>query len=137
MQQKNQSVLYETFLNGVAEAQRIHNYCKEKVGECDKKTQDYLHQLELGAYPSRAKTATALAQCRKERRRYKDTMEILQPLIDLLADQQAISFVKKLQITLGETRKIERAMKNRQYIPRVVTDLEITKEKASKQDGKI
>ena len=91
----------------------------------DKTTQDYLHQLELGEYSARQKTATALAKNLKIRRENKDIVSILKPISDFISTYpQPINELKKV---LGEIRKQERT-KTRYYYPRVVKDLEIYKQ---------
>lgn len=52
-----------------------------EVLRLDQLTQDYLHELELGGLKcaERSKIATKLSDCRKLRRKSKDTVEILEP----------------------------------------------------------
>lgn len=92
------------------------------VGNCDKETQDYLHQIELGEYKDRGKTATSLHNCRIKRREAKDCLEILQPIKDWIDRNQGA--VNALNTTLGAVRNKERNSP-RYYYPRIVDDLPI------------
>ena len=121
----NVSTIYKTFLDTISEFNKAYNYAFNKVNETDKATQDLLHQLELGSVKERNKTATRITHTRKERRYYKDIVTLLQPLCDLLKEPEANKFVNRFKAVLGETRKVENQMENRQYFPRVITDIEI------------
>ena len=81
-------------------------------------TQDLLHELELGGYlyEERAKIATKLAKCRKDRRVYKDAMLELTPYHDFLQENKNI--IHKLENVLGAIRNSEKEHQNRFYIPR-------------------
>lgn len=122
---KKVSLYYKEFLDAMRVFQRAYDYSYGEVNRCDKTTQDLLHQLELGTYDERRKTATALANIRKERRTHKDMTLVLQPFFDLLNTDTGKAFIKALQKTLGDTRKVEINLQNRQYYPRVLQQLAI------------
>ena len=84
----------------------------------DNLTQDYLHELELGGlnYDERAKVATKLSKCRKDRRTHKDKVSELFPISKFFNENKNI--IHTLETVLGEVRKEEKAHKNRHYIPR-------------------
>lgn len=125
---QNVSCFYKTYLDTISDFQKAYQYAFNKVNETDKATQDLLHQLELGSVKERNKTATLLSKVRKERRYYKDIVTVLQPLMDLVGTAEAERFFNLFKSkTLGETRKAEKMIENRQYFPRVVTDIEIAK----------
>lgn len=125
---QNVSYFYKTYLDTISDFQKAYQYAFNKVNETDKATQDLLHQLELGSVKERNKTATLLSKVRKERRYYKDIVTVLQPLMDLVETAEAERFFNLFKSkTLGETRKAEKMIENRQYFPRVVTDIEIAK----------
>jgi hypothetical protein len=88
----------------------------------DKLTQDYLHMLELNEldYKQRAKLMTQLRKCRRLRRQHKDTVEILEPLIQYLESDKGKNFLNLLKEVLGKTRKAEERMDNRTYYHRVL-----------------
>lgn len=102
------------------------NKCKTEYADAvamlsvnDNLTQDYLHELELGNknYKERAKIATSLSKCRKERRKYKDKIQELQFINKFITDNKQV--IHTLENVLGQTRKEENAHVNRIYIPRV------------------
>lgn len=79
------SVCLSNFLNLITEAQRDYQWNYDEVNRLDRLTQDYLHQLELDGldYRGRAKVATQIKDCRQLRRASKDTVEVLEPLMEL------------------------------------------------------
>ena len=126
MQKQTTSLNIKAFLDMVVECQKAYDCAYKMVGLKDKEAQDFLHQLELGSYDQRGKTATRLANSRRERRRYKDIVTVLQPLIDWAKTPEASKALNTLRSNaLGETRKAEKSIEDRVYYPRVITDLEI------------
>lgn len=110
------------FCKMIEEAIEDYKWNYDEVNRLDKLTQDYLHQLELGDldYRGRAKVATQLAQCRQLRRKSKDTVEVLDPLIEFLDSDKGRNMMKSMRETLGKTRKVEERMKTRVYRYRVL-----------------
>ena len=104
------------------DAVKDYEWSKDKIEEANLLTQDYLHSLELDGlkYDERAKLATQLAKCRQERRAHKDTMMILEPLVQYLGTDKGKQLVNLLREVLGKTRRVEEQMKNRVYYPRVL-----------------
>lgn len=104
------------------DAVKDYEWSKDKIEEANLLTQDYLHSLELDGlkYDERAKLATQLAKCRRERRAHKDTMMILEPLVQYLGTDKGKQLVNLLREVLGKTRRVEEQMKNRVYYPRVL-----------------
>ena len=94
----------------------------EEVNRLDRLTQDYLHKLELDEldYKERAKIATQLAGCRRRRRECKDTVEILDPLIQFLDSEKGRNLLNLMREVLGKTRKVEERMETRTYHYRVL-----------------
>lgn len=113
------------FLNFLRSAKSDYTYSYNRVNELDKLTQDYLHDLELNnlTYKERAKVATSLARCRKERRVMKDTVRTLEPLVTLLDSKDGERFLKLLSEALGKTRKITLDLNNRRYTRKVDIDV--------------
>jgi len=81
----------------------------------------------INLFVVRNKIATALATSRKDRRYYKDQVEELQPLFDVITDTKHKSCIEQLKQALGKTRKSEAYHKDRRYYPRVLKDDEFTK----------
>ena len=110
------------FCKLMEEAQRDYTWNYEQVGRMDGLTQDYLHKLELEHldYGDRAKVATALKKCRQCRRACKDTVEILEPLVQFLDSDKGRNLMNLVREVLGKTRRVEERMENRSYVPRVL-----------------
>lgn len=118
------------FCNFYTEAINTYAYCKELMKECDDLTQDLLHQLELdeATRDERAKIATQLRYCRKDRRYYKDRIEELEPFVTLFSDQYQESKTNKrtmnlLTNCLGAVRKQEAYHTSRTYKPRIIKEV--------------
>lgn len=120
------SVCLSDFINLVAEAQRDYKWNHEEVNRLDRLTQDYLHKLELDGldYRGRAKVATQLKNCRQLRRASKDTVEVLEPLMEFLDSEKGKHLLNLLKETLGKTRRVEQYMETRSYRRKVLQDEE-------------
>lgn len=110
------------FCRMLEEAQKDYIWNCDEMRRMDDLTQDYLHKLELDGldYKERAKVATQLMKCRQSRREYKDTIEVLEPLMQFLYSDRGKSLYNQFRETLGKTRKVEKSMETRTYIPRVL-----------------
>lgn len=108
------------FLDFFRNSQETYRIALDGEAEKEQETQDILHKLELEsesiAYHEKAKLATLLVTIRQERRKYKNTYQELQPLIDWIAENQKA--IHQLQEVLGKMRKIENKQLNASYIPR-------------------
>lgn len=109
-----------TFLSGVTED---YKHSQEEVRLLEELTQDYMHKLELQdhTYHQRAKIASALRQCRIDRRFHKDRITVLDPVVQCLTSDKGKLILSQLQQTLGAVRKAERSTQDRRYIPRVLS----------------
>lgn len=118
------SKLLSNFCVLMASVKDDYTWNKEEVNRLDKLTQDYLHALELNGldYKERARVATQLAATRKLRRASKDTVEVLDPLMDFLESDKGKSLMNLMRETLGKTRKVEEKMRNRAYRNRVLEE---------------
>lgn len=116
------SVYISEFLEVVRNAIQDYQWNYEEVNRLDCLTQDYLHELELStmSYQERAKIATALRNCRKQRRMSKDTVETLTPFIEFINSDRGQKMINLLKEALGQTRKVEEQMKTRHYRYRVL-----------------
>ena len=118
------SVCLSNFLNLIAEAQRDYQWNYDEVNRLDRLTQDYLHQLELDGldYRGRAKVATQIKDCRKLRRASKDTVEVLEPLMEFINSDKGKNLLNLLRETLGKTRRVEQYMETRSYRRKVLQE---------------
>lgn len=116
------STYLENFLDFIRNSENIYKEAYEKVHEMDQLTQDYLHDIELGGfdYKGRAKIATKLKEARQIRRVNKDITIPLEPVRDWVITHRGT--INELQQLLGQVRKEEKNLINRQYFRRVDTD---------------
>jgi hypothetical protein len=121
---KQTSEYIKDFNDFIRTINKDYTYYSKVVNDCDKETQDYLHQLELGEYKERGKTATKLTNCRKRRREAKDMLAVITPVKDWIDKSQGA--LKILPQLIGAVRIKERDSK-RYYYPRIVEDLPIGK----------
>ncbi len=93
---------------------------RDGEAEQDALTQDILHCLELESlgYHDRARLAAMLSESRKVRRKYKDAMEELAPVIQFIDQNKKI--INTLEQLLGAVRKQEKYHENRSYHPKVL-----------------
>lgn len=127
---KNQSSVSQSisdFSSAVTEIQKEYKRNLDKIVACDQLTQDYLHKLELDhlLYGDRAKIATQLAECRRQRRHAKDMVALAEPVISLLEEPESQHFMKMLKQVLGKVRKIENNQSARMYTNRVLVEVNI------------
>lgn len=114
----------KSFCDAMDQAVKDYNFNYDKVNELDRLTQDYLHMMELGKlnYKERAVLATKLQNIRKQRRKHKDSCEILQPLIDFLNSDKNKNIINLFRGMQGQVNKVEnRLSASRTYRPRVIS----------------
>lgn len=118
------SLNISNFCETITQAKQDYEWNKSEINRLDKLTQDYLHKLELDGlnYKERAKVATRLARCRQLRRESKDTVEILEPLIEFIETEKGRQMLNLIKETLGKTRKVEEHMETRTYRYKVLEE---------------
>lgn len=106
------------FLAWLRDVRQDYDMALAELDEAENATQDVLHRLELGedGYHNRAKLALALRKARQRRRRGKDKLTILQPVIGWLEAEQKT--IKALERLLGEMRRLEKSLTGRSYHPK-------------------
>lgn len=116
-QQPKFSDCISAFLDMVHEAQQDYYWNNDEVRRLDAQTQDLLHTLELEDthYRETAKIGTQLKKCRQLRRASKDTVLILQPLIEFVDSDKGAKAINAMKEMLGKTRKAEEMMTRRVY----------------------
>lgn len=119
MSDTKNSIIIENFLNMLRRADGIALSSRNLMEDENKRTQDFLHKLELDNlnYKERAKLSTKLRENRQLRRKYKDEFEENLPISEFVESNKP--FIKKLEQLLGEIRKVEKYHENRQYYPRI------------------
>lgn len=108
------------FLSGIVDD---YKFSQGEVKRLEDLTMDYMHKLELQShhYHEKARIASALRQCRIDRRIYKDRITVLDPVVQCLTSDKGKLILSQLQQTLGAVRKAERSTQDRRYIPRVLS----------------
>lgn len=101
-------------------AKKDYYWNADEVNRLNGLQQDYLHMLELDGlnYGERAKIATRLMKCRQDRRDSKDMVRVLEPLIRFMESDKGRNMVNLMKEVLGKTRRVEKEMENRIYVPR-------------------
>lgn len=107
------------FLNFIELVQKECNLSTDGEKKENALTQDLLHKLELEnlSYSERSKVATQLKNNRRIRRKYKDKIEIYEPLIQYFNENKRV--FELLKQVLGKVRKIETKHETRTYTPKV------------------
>lgn len=122
-EEKLASTYISDFLNAMRLFQSEYEIAYEEVGKIERTETDLKHELELGSYKDRAKTATKLSRCLKERRQRKDEVELFRYVNELMQDKEFQRSIGKLTELLGKMRKQEAHMEHPKYYPRVLKDL--------------
>ena len=123
--QEKSSKNLEYFLNYIREMIVNYNYHNGAVNVEDKRSQDLLHELELGPSKNKDRVATKLRKSRKERRIHKDFVEINTPIYNYFVCSEGKVVIHKLEEILGDMRKQEKQKQNRIYVPRIKDETSI------------
>ena len=117
---KNSEIISE-FLKLIDRAEKEYSIAFDAVGEKDKETTDFMHEVELQTLKQneKAKLITKLKGIRKERRYWKNKVDELQPLQELVNDKAFKAQIEKLKQVLGKVRKAENYLEERNYKPRI------------------
>ncbi|EJW14833.1 hypothetical protein M5X02_23975 [Paenibacillus alvei] len=105
------------------EAMNEYEAAKEGQSRCELEYNDINHALELLEMNAveLVKTAADMKRCRRERRVFKETAELLEPL-NQWAETWNKAYIALKQLA-QETDKTIRKMERRKYTPRVKTEL--------------
>lgn len=110
----------KAFTDFLKQAEMDYKSAYAAVNVEDKRGQDILHAIEFeGSYKERCRLATKLKESRVERRKNKDTVEELQPVMDFVQDPRHKKTLDQLSQLLGAVRREENYHRNRSYRPRV------------------
>jgi hypothetical protein len=118
--------LCETILRIFSNTSQKFDSNYEMIGRLDKETQDLLHEIELAEVKDTDKgynLYVTLREIRRNRRQLRDENELLQPLVDLLKENE--KFRQKLFKICSRIKEIERQQGERMYKARVRDDLTI------------
>ena len=108
----------EAFLDFLREASTQLNIAIMVEQEANDQTQDILHRLELQEHTHHEYAAYAkeLKKIRQERRKAKDKISCLTPIVAWADENKSV--IKGLEQLLGIVRKAERSTEQRIYTPR-------------------
>ena len=106
-----------TFLQFMREAKSDYAYYNDLVKKCQDQTQDILHTLELQNLNAvqMMKLTKELISIRRERRTYKNFVEVYEPIINFMDNNSTGKCIKDLERLLGQVRKVEKYHSDRQY----------------------
>lgn len=108
----------ENFLAFLRDCEQQYRIAQAEEQDANSATQDILHSLELEEHDYRdfARLSKELRGVRQTRRRAKDAMSVLEPVLSWAEGNRTV--VKSLERLLGDVRKAEKSTENRIYTPR-------------------
>lgn len=120
---KNSEII-SSFLKLIDSVSKEYQIAFDMVGEKDKETIDFMHEVELNKLKQneKAKMMTRLVEIRKERRYWKNKVDEYQSLNELLNDKEFKKTIEQLKQVLGKVRKAENYLEDREYKPRVIKE---------------
>ena len=103
----------EGFLEFLRQAQRDYQIAAEEEREKEAATRGLAHSLELqeNSYHALAKISKVMAQVRRERRKAKDQQQLLQPIVEWIAQNTKV--INSLEQLLGAVRRAEKSQEGR------------------------
>lgn len=119
------SEVMQNFLDYMKDCQKEYQICMAEVHKHDKRVQDFLHGLEFaGNRQERNRIATQVSQSRKERRKLKDRMQLLEECAKFYGDKSNKQFFDKLRSLVAKQEKEEEFLESdRVYKPRAGDDV--------------
>lgn len=110
----------KSFLDFVSECKDSYESSVEGVKLEEKRQTDLLHEIEFAADPEEwTRIGERIHNCRVQRREYKDTMEVTEPVVSFFKEPNHKKTLDQMTQLLGKVRKQENYHQNRTYIPRV------------------
>lgn len=106
--EKEASEVLSDFLKFIRRCEDDYQAARESVGVEDKRLQDLLHEMEFAdGENAKRRAATKLQQSRRERRRQKDEVQRLEPIVNFFNELNHRNTLKKMEQLLGKQRKVE------------------------------
>lgn len=116
--------LLNEFRNLIKEVKQLESIYEVEINEMDKAFGDIRHFCELD-YPverkGKTKVVKLIKECSDRRRKAKDNLEILKPLIAYIDAHP--KFVQDIGAVANEMKNIERKQQGRIYRPRILKEL--------------
>lgn len=92
----------KAFLDFVEESRRLYDHSLESMKKEDRKLQDFLHAIEFEPNAKeRSKICTKLHQSRQNRRRYKDLVELYEPVVQFFQEPQNKKALDRMTQQIG------------------------------------
>ncbi len=119
------SEVMQNFLDYMKDCQREYQTCMVEVHKHDKRVQDFLHGFEFAKdRQERSRIATQVSLSRKERRKLKDRMQLLEECAKFYGDKSNKPFFDKLRSLIAKQKKEEEFLESdRIYKPRAGDDV--------------
>lgn len=113
-------------------------YYQNEVETENKRLQDFIHYIELEPSAKlRSKKCTEFRKQREHRRKCKDKVGELEPIVNVLKTKEWKKIRNMFSQALGDIRKHEQYEENREYNPRVKeSNLDQMMRNAFRKDGK-
>lgn len=104
---------------------------EEKIRQKEVEQEDYLHEIELGNLNGIQLTVVAkeLKQTRKERRVFKDKLELINTLKGYTDKYITKGIVGDTKQAIKNIEMLESNHKTREYVPRIIKNLRCAKKK--------
>ena len=108
---------------------------EEKIRQKEAEQEDYLHEIELGNLNGIQLTGVAkeLKQTRKERRVFKDKLELINTLKGYTDKYITKGIVGDTKQAIKNIEMLESNHKTREYIPRVIKNLRCAKKRKGEE----
>ena len=105
----------KSFLDYIRQWEEEYSLNNSILQETDRQTQDILHKIELEkiSYHEHARLNKELADIRKYRRKAKDRVIVLKPVVEYSEENRSV--FNSLSQLLGTVRKEEKRLENRMY----------------------
>lgn len=119
---KKDSDIIKEFLDYINSACKQYSFNNQQMTVQNKLSDDLLHKLEIKAKTASERNSISkeLQICRKDRRYYKDKVEMYRPVYEFASDNHNKKVINQLTQMLGEIRKTEEYHANRKYRPKVL-----------------
>ena len=109
----------------------IKKELEEKIRQKEAEQEDYLHEIELGNLNGIQLTGVAkqLKQTRKERRAFKDKLDLINTLKGYTDKYITKGIIGDTKQAIKNIEMLESNHKTREYVPRIIKNLRCAKKK--------
>ena len=113
----------------------IKKTLEEKIRQKEAEQEDYLHEIELGNLNGIQLTGIAkeLKQTRKERRVFKDKLELINTLKGYTDKYIIKGIIGDTKQAIKNIEMLEANHKTREYVPRIIKNLRCAKKKKGEE----